>query len=100
VIINFGSHIALKERNCISLATGLAIALQKYPNLRVLWKLKRAHGLPLDENLTTSLGSAWDSGRVKIVEWFDISPAQLLMLPGVVASVHHGGANSYFETSR
>lgn len=56
--------------------------------------------MQLDKNVTEALGNAWNEGRVKIAEWLEISPAHLLSISGVVASVHHGGANTYFETSR
>jgi len=100
VIVNFGSHICFEEGYCTSLARGLGIALRKYSKLRVLWKLKQQAGISLDGDITGALGPAWVEGRVKIVKWLDVSPADLLALPGVVASVHHGGANAYFETCR
>ncbi|KAH8654648.1 hypothetical protein BGZ60DRAFT_331638, partial [Tricladium varicosporioides] len=99
VLISFGSHFAPSREYCISLAGGLMDALQKHPHLRVLWKCK----LPKDDDLgivTGILGDAWTEGRVRMIEWLEIPPAHLLMVPGVVASVHHGGANTYFETCR
>jgi len=100
VIVNFGSHISFEAGYWASLARGLGTALRKHANLRVLWKLKLQPGISLDADLTGALGPAWVEGRVKIVEWLDVSPTHLLALPGVVASVHHGGANAYFETCR
>jgi len=100
VIVNFGSHISFKKDYCASLARGLGTALQKHSKLRVLWKLKLQPGTSLDVDIIDALGPAWAEQRVKIVEWLDVSPATLLALPGVVASVHHGGANAYFETCR
>jgi len=100
VIVNFGSHMSLERGSCASLARGLGTALQKHPKLRVLWKLKLQPEMSLDAEITDALGLAWVEGRVRIVEWLDVSPADLLALPGVVASVHHGGANAYFETCR
>jgi hypothetical protein len=100
VVVNFGSHIAPGRSYCESLAMGLGFVLRKDKNLRALWKLKRDQGAPLDESLTGALGDAWNEGRVKIVEWLEVDPAHLLMLEGVVVSVHHGGANAYFEAAR
>lgn len=100
VLVNFGSHVAPGRSYCESLARGLEVALRKHKDLRVLWKLKRDQGASLDESLTCALGDAWNEDRVKIVEWLEVAPAHLLMLEGVVVSVHHGGANAYFETAR
>jgi hypothetical protein len=99
ILVSFGSHLAPSSEYCTSLAKGLRLALERYPQLLVVWKRK----LPEDDDLTgvtDALGDAWIEGRVKMVEWLTVAPAHLLMLPGVVAHVHHGGANSYFETCR
>ena len=101
VLVNFGSHIAPARSYCEALAKGLGCVLRKHKDLRVLWKLKRGQDVPpLDESLTAVLGAAWHEDRVKIVEWLDVAPAHLLMLESVVVSVHHGGANAYFESAR
>jgi hypothetical protein len=39
-------------------------------------------------------------GRVRIETWLKAEPNALLGSGNVVASVHHGGANSYFEAVR
>ncbi len=100
VVVNFGSHYAPGRRHRESLAKGLGLVLNKYRDLRVIWKLKRDQGTPIGDSLTSELGNAWNEGRVKIVEWLEIEPAHLLKQKGVVVSVHHGGANAYFETAR
>jgi hypothetical protein len=99
VLISFGSHLAPSTAYCVSLARGLRRALDQYPRLLVVWKRK----LPREDDLvrvTDALGDAWTEGRVNMVEWLTVCPAHLLMLPGVVAHVHHGGANSFFGTCR
>lgn len=99
VLVSFGSHLALSNEDCIALAKGLERALKQHPRLLVLWKRK----VPEDDDLasvTAALGDSWTEGRVKMVEWLAVDPAYLLTRPGVVAHVHHGGANAYFETCR
>lgn len=100
VVVNLGSNIAPGRSYCESLARALELVLRKHKDLSVLWKLKRDQGTPLDESLTDTLGDALNKDRMKIVEWLEVDPAHLLMLEGVVVSVHHGGANAYFETAR
>ena len=46
------------------------------------------------------LVSAHDRDRVRAVTWFDAEPAAILEHENIVAYVHHGGANSYFECAR
>jgi UDP:flavonoid glycosyltransferase YjiC (YdhE family) len=65
---------------------------------RVLWKLngKFRFEAIIDEVLKEEK----DPGRFRLVEWMEADPAGVLEHPNVVCSVHHGGANSLFETFR
>ncbi|KAI4526766.1 glycosyltransferase family 1 protein [Schizophyllum commune Loenen D] len=68
------------------------------PDTQILWKVPNRKELDLvfDELLV----SAHDRDRVRAVTWFDAEPAAILEHENIVAYVHHGGANSYFECAR
>ena len=38
--------------------------------------------------------------RFRIVEWIDADLGEVMKYKNVVAFVHHGGANSYYEAAR
>jgi len=40
------------------------------------------------------------AGRIRIERWLTVEPAALVESGHIVCSVHHGGANSYFEAVR
>lgn len=65
---------------------------------QILWKIrnKAKYQHILDEELE----SENEKDRFKIVEWIDPDPGEVLRHENVVAYVHHGGANSYYEAAR
>jgi UDP:flavonoid glycosyltransferase YjiC (YdhE family) len=50
--------------------------------------------------LDEELGDEQVKERFRIVDWIDVDPGEVLMHKNVVAYVHHGGANSYYEAAR
>jgi hypothetical protein len=53
----------------------------------------------VDAMLQTELGNEIQAGRVRVVDWLTLDPLALLMEGNVMCSVHHGGANSFFEST-
>ena len=47
----------------------------------------------------STLGPEWES-HVRITDWLIAEPISILKSGGIVCSVNHGGANSYFEAVR
>ncbi|THU81034.1 UDP-Glycosyltransferase/glycogen phosphorylase [Dendrothele bispora CBS 962.96] len=95
VMINLGSHVTSDVKLTRELAGGIRILLSRNPNVQVLWKLK-AQGEVYDA-LRDLVGKEMDEGQVKVVSWLEVEPYAVLEHENTVCSVHHGGANSYFE---
>ena len=68
------------------------------PTDQVFWKLpdKAKFQHILDEELENEKAK----GRFRIVDWVDADPGEVMKHKNVVAYVHHGGANSYYEVAR
>lgn len=115
VLINLGSHIRMDDDMARQFALGLKIALDKMPDIQVLWKLKTSGGLAVSSQVKTTSGfqgagiaqesleaikTSMSSGRVKLLEWLTVDPLAVLQSGHVVCSVHHGGSNSFHEALR
>jgi hypothetical protein len=114
VYVNLGTHMLLDEGMAVEMATALRIALDaveavlwrdsKLKGLQMLWKLNRKGNYEVGRKgckVWDVLGDEMmESGRVKVVEWFEAEPTAVLEGGRVVCAVHHGGANSFLETVR
>lgn len=96
-------------------ASGLKIVLERRPEVRVLWKIRKSGGLKISSQTEprsnfqekglvrdslSAISNEIDSGRVKILEWISVDPMALLQSKHIVCSVHHGGSNSFHEALR
>ncbi|THU92235.1 UDP-Glycosyltransferase/glycogen phosphorylase [Dendrothele bispora CBS 962.96] len=90
VLINLGSHVTSDPSLTRELANGILLLLSQNPNVQVLWKLK------IDSTRATEHDAV---NRIKILPWLpeSTSPLSILHHPHTICSVHHGGANSYWE---
>ncbi|ESK86475.1 udp-glucoronosyl and udp-glucosyl transferase family protein [Moniliophthora roreri MCA 2997] len=95
VLINFGSHVMSNTDHIRQLADGIRVLLDCVPEAQVLWKLitDGETGNALEE----VLGKHMEAGKVKVTEWLEAEPYAVLCHPNTACSVHHGGANSFFE---
>ncbi|KAF5373765.1 hypothetical protein D9758_000857 [Tetrapyrgos nigripes] len=91
VLVNLGSHIVSNVTRVRELAGGLRILLSKFNEVQVLWKVMA------DGEIRDTLKEVVDPDRMKVVHWLEAEPAAVLRHPNVICSVHHGGANSFFE---
>ena len=104
VLINLGSLYIINAAGAenIALAIDAFLNTASIKNVQVLWKLGsyRSH----DEQILSTgheiLGELISECRVKVVRWLDVDPAALLSTGHIACSVHHGGANSWFEALR
>ena len=68
------------------------------PTDQVFWKL------PDKANFQRLLDEELQNERVKerfrIVDWIDTDPGEVMKHKNVVAYVHHGGINSYYEAAQ
>lgn len=108
VLVNLGSQIVVDDVMASEIAFGLKILLHRIPGLQVLWKLKTKNGRGVDltngfkgvsikGDATSALSKEIVDGRVRIVEWLKVGPLAVMKTGNVMASIHHGGTNSFHE---
>ncbi|KAM3076100.1 hypothetical protein ACMFMG_006382 [Clarireedia jacksonii] len=95
VLVNLGSHYNGSKDFNRGLAKAIRLLVNEVPNIQVLWKLK-----PSREGVDPHLGAILNpvDSHVKIVDWLKAEPTSLLCSGHIIASLHHGGANAYFES--
>lgn len=101
VLVSLGTHFEAYAETVKEQALGLRILLEARPDIQVLWKLKPEATSEKSghESLNAILGQGIKDGRVRIKNWLKADPIAILRSGHVVCSVHHGGANSYFEAA-
>lgn len=96
VMINLGT--VMKNWSSIqahTMSAAVRQALDKHPDVQVLWKMRNvAHR---QSELKEHLASQIADGRVRVVSWLKPDVFSILNTGHVIASVHHGGSNSYHE---
>lgn len=96
IVMCMGTHFHYSEaqiRNTIrAFLAGTASTDQ------ILWKIrnKAKHQHVIDEELEKENSKE----RFKLVDWIDADPGEVMKHENVVAYIHHGGANSYYEAAR
>ncbi|KAL4899849.1 hypothetical protein BDW74DRAFT_106774 [Aspergillus multicolor] len=101
VLINLGTLYAPNPEVVLEIATGVKSFLASLGDrkIQVLWKLPK-HPHDQDEIYTqsvTPLAELMESDTVRIRSWFEVEPLAMLETGQIVCSVHHGGANSWYE---
>ncbi|KAK6850362.1 hypothetical protein PG995_014195 [Apiospora arundinis] len=101
VLVSLGTHFEAYAETVREQALGLRILLEARPDIQVLWKLKAEATSEKSgqENLEQLLGREIETGRVRVESWLNSDPVSILRSGHIVCSVHHGGANSYFEAA-
>ena len=95
VLMSMGTHFHYSDSQVKAILDGFISAVTHDSNTQFLWKLPDK---PRFENLIKEvLRDPKDEERFKIVDWLDADPASVMKHPNLVAWIHHGGANSYFE---
>ena len=92
-----GTHFYYTESQVKAIINGFLSGINHDSNTQILWKLSdksKFEGLIEDE-----LKDPRDKERFKIVEWFEVDPASIMKHSNVIAYIHHGGANSYYEVA-
>ena len=100
VLINLGSHVVSDELLAREMASAFRILLDYHDRqgsrkIQLLWKA-RAEG-DIQNVVDEVIGKEIKERRVKVVAWLDAEPISVLQHPNVVCTVHHGGANSFYE---
>lgn len=94
VLINLGGTANFDEYGAGELVHAIKTLLQN-STLQVLWKFNRRGSYPRD--VFEDVSAEIQDGRLRLEKWLGIDPAAMMETGNIVASVHHGGANCFFE---
>ena len=98
VMMCMGTHYHYTELQVRAVIKGFLGAVGRDSGVQFFWKLS---GKDKFENLIEELLThPKDRERFKIVDWIHADPSAVMNHQNVVASIHHGGANSYYEAAR
>ncbi|KAF8555817.1 UDP-Glycosyltransferase/glycogen phosphorylase [Imleria badia] len=100
VLINLGLHVVSNEKLAREMASAFRILLDYHDKkgsrkIQVLWKAKPDGDI--QKVIDEIIGNEIKEERIKVVAWLDAEPVSILQHPSVVCTVHHGGANSFYE---
>jgi hypothetical protein len=98
ILICLGSHVQTPENDAMQMVRAIKIVLTNYPDIHVLWKLR--YDWESSPRVKAILGPLVYSDKVRVVSWIQPEIISLLESGYVVAYVHHGGANSFFEACK
>ncbi|PON30312.1 hypothetical protein TGAM01_v200752 [Trichoderma gamsii] len=94
MLINLGSIVEYDEAMARAMLTAIIPVLEA-ENVQILWKIKK-RGQFGDEFLEPAK-TYIESGRLRLESWLSVDPTSLFKTGDIVASVHHGGANCFYE---
>ena len=95
VLVNLGSTVQYTIERAKIMAQALAQVLEVV-DVQVLWKVRKADDFE-DDVFVGPLRRFTNNGQVRIESWLLVDPPAILETGNIVASVHHGGANCYYE---
>jgi hypothetical protein len=99
VLLNLGSFQEGTIDQARGMALGLRVLFDSNHEVQVLWKFRPAKGSNADQEIEAILGREIRSNRIKVQSWLNCEPLSILQSGFIVAAVHHGGANSWFEAT-
>ncbi|RDW56481.1 glycosyltransferase family 1 protein [Coleophoma crateriformis] len=101
ILVSLGTLFEAVPETVKELCLGFRILLETRPDIQILWKLKPKSSFKKEINdiVQKLLFKELNEGRVRIESWLQAEPLAILESGHIICSVHHGGANSYFETT-
>ncbi|KAF9645619.1 UDP-Glycosyltransferase/glycogen phosphorylase [Thelephora ganbajun] len=98
VMMCMGTHYLYTVSQIRAVVNGFLGAVGHNYGVQFFWKLS---GMDRFEGLIEELlANPKDRERFRIVDWIHADPSAVMNHPNVVVSIHHGGANSYYEAAR
>lgn len=98
ILISLGSHVRPSETVAVQMAKGIDSMLNKHGGVQILWKLQ--YDWESSDTFKHVLGERIAAASVKVTPWIQPDLMSVLSTGRIVAYVHHGGANSYFEACK
>ncbi|PSR82295.1 hypothetical protein BD289DRAFT_371433 [Coniella lustricola] len=100
VLVNLGTHYSSDLAFSIEVAHALRGVLEYFNDVQILWKM-----IPQSEGQLNDIQGAFGQDlvantRVRIETWLKADPVSIIETGKVIVQVHHGGANTYFESCR
>lgn len=101
ILLNLGTLFAVEKEDAKNMALAVKEVLEQdsRQKLQLLWKLTKHPNDPDDmyDEAIAPLDQLVSKSRVRITSWLNAEPLALLESGHVVCTIHHGGANSWFE---
>ena len=97
VVMCMGTHFHYTESQVKAVIDGFLSAVSHDSSTQFLWKL--SNKAKFEHLIEEALKHQRDRQRFKIVDWLEADPISIMRHPNVIAYIHHGGANSYYETA-
>ena len=97
VVMCMGTLFTYSESQVRAVINGFLIAANCHSDIQFLWKLSNKS--KFEDLIEELLKDPVDKEKFRIVDWIEADPASIMKHPNVVAFVHHGGANSYYEVA-
>ncbi|KAI1335398.1 hypothetical protein F5Y15DRAFT_428249 [Xylariaceae sp. FL0016] len=94
VLVNLGSLFTYNEQRAAVMAQALKILMDR-TDVQILWKLGKESAF--GDSYTEVVEEYIAGDRLRIKNWLTVNPVSLMDTGHIVASVHHGGANCYYE---
>lgn len=98
ILIGLGSHVKPSKMVAIQMAKDIDSMLYEHDDMQVLWKLR--YDWESSEIFKSVLAARVTAGSVKVTPWIQPDIMSVPASGHIVAYVHHGGANSYFEACK
>ncbi|RFU76259.1 glycosyltransferase family 1 [Trichoderma arundinaceum] len=95
ILVNLGSGFRYEELRAGVMAEAIAAVLDA-ADVQILWKMRKSQ--EYSDDFLGPVKEYIDNGRLRLESWLDVDPASLYNTGDIVVSVHHGGANCFYET--
>lgn len=95
ILVNLGSAFRYEEQGAGVMAEAIAAVLDA-TDAQILWKMHKAK--EYGDDFLAPAKKYVENGRLRLESWLDVDPMSLYNTGDIVVSVHHGGANCFYET--
>ncbi|PTB77337.1 glycosyltransferase family 1 protein [Trichoderma longibrachiatum ATCC 18648] len=94
ILVNLGSGFRYDETRAVVMAKAIALVLDA-SDAQILWKMRKTgkYGDAFREPLSKYV----EAGRLRLESWLEVDPTSLFKTGDIAVSVHHGGANCFYE---
>ncbi|RFU72633.1 glycosyltransferase family 1 [Trichoderma arundinaceum] len=94
MLINLGSAVSYDEQMARVMVDAIVPVLEA-KGVQILWKMPK--GGEYSDDFLEPARKYVENGRLRLESWLEVDPTSLYNTGDVVASVHHGGANCFYE---